>query len=1034
MTSTRHSRGRRRLPSALALACLALFPRTTAAQTTGDPSAIPGRPSTAPPDPVLASGTLATRPDGGFFVADDHQSGSARALHLADLRWGRLVEVLAISSSGAIDPRPLLRDFVIGQDVVDDGVNYRLIGNLDTGAERLVVLRVPGAPEPAPGAGTFEELLLAAEQNLALVAPRDPSAPPPFSTVARNAVLVARFDDLLDDGPEEAVDLYTTVRLWTGNGLVFTRTLFDPNHGGIRRGRFHSTRVLVDPVIEELDVQEAPIPLPLKTGGLPEASALDALANLVLRIPTRTFPPIGQVALLTNLRGRALSTGDNGPVDLGSPTMDVVRGFRSGTRDDPHRGYLFDDQPPALVGDFAATIDAAVDDPAGEAGFAFVVDMTFTSPCRLRPVQANALRIGDRSLEVVENATGGSPSGEVTGVRVRLQGRQPATPGDLLGEARFLSPYRPAPFPAICWTGFSFVDPDAAPGTLVSPAAFPKVRFSEGMDLGSVSPLETFRVVRGDGSQPSLPQDIVVATLIGNPGARTFLNFPVGTFDHTQGVAEPYHVELIAGPDALTDLAGNPVGALPSGLDFTLDPAAPGQASGGIVLTFESLDELPGPGAPDVRGNFFVDLGRSLLRPRPVQVFSVAADADKPVPSLMIPFAPGVQTPLSPLGSKLQTVWRYADLGWNVHDETKYDVDVVGLSWAPVGGVVVSDFFPQFEMRLAHGNHLPDEQIDANLLPRYPSSGLPRTEPFAGNVLADPLSPQEIVHPRSLGYEIDPADLYVGQSGRTMIPFPLNRGDGPLRSYTWRDTAVRAQAGPDGAGVPLDVEAGPPLFLEPAPGTLAGPGEVPSIGLPLLMEFRCFPSDTALGLNAMAVSLAINSSALPAFRVHSTGGFDTQGNAVLVDPDLATMPSGGFNPNNGFPTPAGDNVFQIGQIDLATRISRVHTVWMDTGAFAQYLTPVLESNEPTGTGVQVEVRGAVAFTGSTGELFDATRLDAYGEVDGAQVVFLNGASDWTSDWSSIDGARYFQVRFTFVGDVDTGATAELEALGVAFLR
>jgi hypothetical protein len=37
-----------------------------------------------------------------------------------------------------------------------------------------------------------------------------------------------------------------------------------------------------------------------------------------------------------------------------------------------------------------------------------------------------------------------------------------------------------------------------------------------------------------------------------------------------------------------------------------------------------------------------------------------------------------VQTPLSPLGSKLQALWRYCDLGFSVRDETKYDVDVVG--------------------------------------------------------------------------------------------------------------------------------------------------------------------------------------------------------------------------------------------------------------------------------------------------------------------------------------------------------------------
>src|SRR5262249_6601951 len=154
----------------------------------------------------------------------------------------------------------------------------------------------------------------------------------------------------------------------------------------------------------------------------------------------------------------------------------------------------------------------------------------------------------------------------------------------------------------------------------------------------------------------------------------------------------------------------------------------------------------------------------------------------------------------------------------------------------PKGGQVISDFFENFEIRLSHSRRLPDETIDALLLPKYPNSGLIRT--FVGNILADPLSPQKIVHPRTLGYQVNSADLFVASSGTVMIPFPLNRVVPDPITYTWRDTAALQVGGPNGAGIPLDIEAGGPLFLEAKEGTVAGPDEVPSFGLPLLLEYR----------------------------------------------------------------------------------------------------------------------------------------------------------------------------------------------------
>jgi hypothetical protein len=253
---------------------------------------------------------------------------------------------------------------------------------------------------------------------------------------------------------------------------------------------------------------------------------------------------------------------------------------------------------------------------------------------------------------------------------------------------------------------------------------------------------------------------------------------------------------------------------------------------------------------------------------------------------------------------------------------------------------------------------------------------------------------------------------------------------------------VLAKAGPNNQGIPLDIEQGAPLFLEPAAGTIASAGSVPSFGLPLLIEYRCYPSDTGLGLNALDVSLAVLSSPLPAFRAYSSGGINTAGNPVVVDPDLSLTPSGGFNPISdppGGPTQyAAEGIFYIGQMDTVTRVSRAHTIWLDSGVaspdwFAPFVAPA-PADQPEGTQIRLDYRGALDFSPDALQApFDATRIDAYGEIDTGTVSFLNGVGTWTDDIDDLDGARYLQVRLTFQGNVTSGASATLSALGLAFL-
>src|SRR5690606_22102948 len=120
----------------------------------------------------------------------------------------------------------------------------------------------------------------------------------------------------------------------------------------------------------------------------------------------------------------------------------------------------------------------------------------------------------------------------------------------------------------------------------------------------------------------------------------------------------------------------------------------------------------------------------------------------------------------------------------------------------------------------------------------------------------------KIVHPQQRGYVVSPANTFIATSGTAMQPFPLNRGipASQFEYYTWRDTGLTGVGGENGAGAILAIESLVVFGTSVPAGTPYAAGEVPTIGLPLLMEYRCYPDAGALGLNAFDISLAINSS------------------------------------------------------------------------------------------------------------------------------------------------------------------------------
>jgi len=267
--------------------------------------------------------------------------------------------------------------------------------------------------------------------------------------------------------------------------------------------------------------------------------------------------------------------------------------------------------------------------------------------------------------------------------------------------------------------------------------------------------------------------------------------------------------------------------------------------------------------------------------------------------------------------------------------------------------------------------------------------------------------------------------------------------------YTWRDTAILGVGGPQGGGAMLAQEVlvlGQGTTGVPYPG-----GQVPTAGLPLLIEVRCYPDDDGLGLNAFDISLAANSSAKPNFRAFSTGGYDTSNQPVIKDPDLENEATGGFNPNSNPPgatTLVADNSFYIGQLDLVTRISRIHTIWFDTVfAAPTYASPVIEPNpddQPAGTQVVLAFRGAtlISNTDDGGNpqndiTTNANTLNVYGDPETitpepSAPVFLNNDSTWKDKLSDVDGAKAFQVRVSFISNPISNKTAELSSLGFAW--
>jgi len=1005
------------------------------------------------------------------FVVDANERGASGQFRLTGMFWGRIVDVFDVAGT------LMATDYVIGENI-QSNQNYIVQTNAVTQRTAVVVRHLAGSDG-------YEAAFVALDQNMTPVQDKSLAASElgPYSMVPRNSAIVLRFNDLLDqrfssgswrDSLNNAsVNAQTgqldnqLVKLQVGyppTAFYEGRLMVDRNHGdladwdGDGAQEFHPTRIVIANAVSLFDAELTNPPLAVNSLGLPKSNTVSE-PNGVIRISTALDGGAGQILVLRNAGGSSVSYSGSGSRDASSTTNDVVRAFRTGGEQavtgDLNNGFLADNLRPNIIGNIdVALTGSIVQDPSDPTIFTADGLNFDIAGCAKLPLVGDVIVQQIQGNTRAEIASFGVVNGQITNLRLRVV--QPLDGALVAGSAQLLTAYDPASDNPPCFLRFA-PEPSNAPAAGVSKSSQVFLAFSEPMDPTTIKPFDTYSLQRVAASPGA--EDFVIASVTTNAELREFAIVPTMPLKHTNGNAETYYLRVApANEGGPTDLAGNPLQFDLPLIPFTLEPTEATESNGGLAFRFHKTSELaltPDEVAgianlPEFRNRQMIyNLSQEILSPRPITRRAIAADRDKPVPGNMTAFPQGVQTPLSPLGSKCQALYRYCDLGWTVQDETNYNVDIEGLAWAPVGGTVVSDSYSEFQISLAHGRYLPDEPINNFGFPIYEFSGIKAN--YDGNFVDTP----KVVHPKSSGYVVSQADAFLAESGTTMVPWPLNEGI-PVEEYrywTYRDTRDDTfQGGSQGSGVPLEIEYvvnGWPLLPTPTPPKMYPASQVKSVGLPMMMEFRCYPDNDAFGLNPFDISIAINTSARPNFRAFSTGGYNTANQPQTRNPDQQTTALGGFNPGStpsGLPTPGLDNVFYIGQVELVTRISVSHSIWFDSGFTSPtYVAPVVEplpSQQPTGTQIVFAYRGATSVaSGGDPNLAilnnaDGAVLDWYGgPIDigtNGSAAYSNGDEIWKPSIAQINGSKLFQVRMTFISNAATNQVPYIDSLGLSY--
>jgi hypothetical protein len=1007
--------------------------------------------------------------------------GTGRAkFYIETVEWGRLVDVL--DDNGVL----VERDVLIRESLVGGNGSYTIGLNPLTQSQTLTI-------HEDAGTAAFQNLYTAAQAGRAAIATKGLSDLKPFSMVGRNGAIRIQFSEYVDPALVNA----ETIKVQVGDPPVVNqnvRYLVDNTTVGLD-GKPKGV-VIIDSTVSSFD--EANLGIPQNGVGFP--ASLDSInPNAVIRIPTKVDYDNGQFQVLKNLSGTyTLQATDSDPTELSAGLDPVIlRAFRTGNDNDLYNGFMQDRVRPTLITELAVLISEVTG-----SGMARTLTYAIESVnCRpIIPKVGDVFEIGQGLFAVtkVENAQDPN-SYVVTGAVLEDPASIPV--GNYASnplQGRITTAYSSQDRDLqLCWIKF-FPEPEyGLPARGIDPYSTISITFSEPVDPSTVKALETFVVSSYvvDPVEPTDPDDtylqelfaarqfratdldetvaeyidrqlgytvavqggsvtgtssgsgrVLVGPLGIAPDGRTYTIAPAAGFSdaHDEGNGLRFGIALRDGEDGILDLAGNRVAfngfvAGNEGQEELVTPgsASPWPADRYFSLRFNSTDEN-GDSLLEYGGQYTFEPG--VLRGRDLVRFSRTADPYNPFVAQRIQFSLGVMTPLTPTGAVLMTCWPYHILGLGLLAVSEFNLDVESLNWAPFGGNVLDDNFARYSVALAHAERFPDDFINpASGYPDYPNSGLRRNNDYDLSILGFPDINEEIVWDGN--YQLTSTKVFTATSGNKYMPW----GDF-VKTYTWRDTDITALTnldgpaylgGKSGNGVPPDTVSTVKEFAAE---------QIPSIGMPLLARFRCYPKGNFFGANGFQVQIMVGSSALPAFRIFSAGGRDAGGNWHQVLPD--DRGSGGMDPQGGYDTTTGAKTKSFGpelywhQVDFVLRISRVYTHWFSFGGVPDFISDVTQEPapefQPPNTRVDVEVRGVeVLNCGSSGPspLTDANVLDFYGNYDNPCMSDTTG---WRSDIQTLlnDPAgreyEFFQFRFTFVSNIEQNLSPELDALGLAW--
>lgn len=1026
---------------------------------------------------------------GCITVADENASSAGNvggssseqgnsSLSLSNAYWGRLVDIFDVN--GIL----IEADVVIREDVVNDD-DYTFTLNPITQKEVLTISHAEGTVD-------FELAIDSAKSGLPTLQEKGAEDPAPFTKVARNGAIRLEFTELVAPSTVNR----QTVQILEGAADSSFRNLevkyitkeevgLDGEPMGV---------IIIDPTVSKYDSENSVSGITENGVGFPSSvNATDP--NLKLYIPTTVNVFANQTMVLQNKAlTQNFGVQRNSVGNIIEPHEFIgldpvsVRVVRTGNSADLYNGFLLDILSPDLISEQSVSILSVVEIGPSVRTITFtnnVVNCRGVTPKISDVFEVPDLINGDDAVLQVTQLDDTADSNGYVVTAALIEGSLNAS--SVAQDAVLTTRYTFEDYDyQLCFVKFSPA-PTELPATGVLPSATVTVTFSEAMDISSVRSLDS--MVLASANLAANPGDEDSEWLFGTtenvgdyidrlPGfgsgggsgrimfgpiqpsgdAQSFTLAPVAGITDGFGEGGLIHLSLALrdGNSGILDLAGNPVGFT----DFVAGHTTQNAVTPRITLNGNADDikyfALRGNGIDEnndqmaeYSGQLGTIEGDGVLRGRPVIRYSRQADRTNTYVGQRIAFTQGLMTPLVPSGAVTMSLFGYHHLGFGLNNSNEYNVDIEGMSWSPFNGIVYDTTFQRYSVALAHSNRFPDDWIDpGDGYPEYKNSGLKRrtgsTSPlFDKNIYGfgdDPVKyadlDEKIVFDVPT-YTISQVNVYKTPGGVDMYPWPEFTD-----TYTYRDTSFPLPDGQnllggninDGWGVPPRVVTENKVYDR---------GTIPSIGLPLLMRMRCYVVGGEYGYNGSQVQIMVGSSSIPAFRVFSMGGVQN-GIWDYVVPDLdgaGTAPEGGTGVGN---LAHGPELYW-GQVDFVTRVSRVFTHWFDAGApvdfFSSFTLEPTPAQANPGTSVEVQFRTSPAISvagcvNETSPLEDAASIfDAYGEYDnslGCGNVSL--PTEWTSDPSelTLNPSQYFQLRFTFIANIDQNLPAELDAFGFAY--